>query len=80
MNGITPETDWLDQCEKHPELDRIFEKHGVSWLLDLSGTVQCDRLVEDATAICGLKPGELRAELSEALHTPPPRMVRRIPH
>ncbi len=79
MDGTALDTSNLDHCQDYSELERIFEKHGVAWLLDLTDPLQCDRLVQDAAAICGLKPDELRAELSQAMQMPPPQMVRRIP-
>ncbi len=66
MDKVTGQTNLLELVERHPELKRVFEGHGISWL-DVTCINRTDNLLEDAAAMCGLIPDDLLNDLNQAL-------------
>ncbi len=77
MNVGARDVNLLEVAAQHQPVRRVFERHGVGWLLDVTDLDHSGRLVEDAAAISGVPPAELRAELDRALEKIVPREVTR---
>ncbi len=80
MSAKTSEIDLLELAARHQSIRSVFERHGVSWLLDVTNPVPSAQILEKAGLICGVPPAELTAEVNQAIaETAPRAMTRRFP-
>lgn len=66
LEPVTLQTNLLDLVEQYPELKKVFNRHGISWL-DITCLNKTDNMIEDAATTCGIIPDELLDELNQAL-------------
>ncbi len=79
MSAVTSDMNLLELAAEYPSVRKVFERHGVSWLVDLTDPGQHAHLLDETAAICGLTAAELQAELNQAIDKiAPPPMTRRL--
>ncbi len=77
MSAIALDRNVLELAAEYPSVRRVFERHGVSWLVDVADPRRSSDLLEEAAAICGLTPAEFQFELNQAIENVVPRPVTR---
>ncbi len=79
MSAITSDRNWLELTAEYPSVRKVFERHGVSWLVDITDPGRSAHLLEEAAAISGVSPAEFQAEVDQAIAQIAPRpMTRRL--
>ncbi len=79
MRATSSDGNLLELAAEYPSIRKVFERHGVSWLVDTTNPDRSVHLLEEAAAISGLTPAELQAELNQAIANVVARpMTRRL--
>ncbi len=79
MRTGTEKANLLDLAEQNPAVRSVFERHGISWLLDTADGDEDGQFIENAAAISGLSPAELQIQVQQAIERTAARpMTRRL--
>ncbi len=79
MSVVTSEVNLLELAAEHQSVRRVFEGHGLAWLLDSTNPGQGAHFLQDAAAISGLAPADLQSEIDQAIENAVSRpMTRRL--